>query len=172
MPTATVDSVLMAFFFSHIPEDLLGAYRKLASLKYPIPDRKTLIELLENPQASEDEKYANGILLDVLDVSAFPLASGQNALEKFHSLLPPILRIVPLKGALPLDFDVLAPDFGRRIETNPPEHENKLRKFVTCSQRCEDAFNNCMREVSPYDERGRWRCLVGLTLCMMRCRRT
>lgn len=173
MPTPTVDSALAAFFFSCIPDDLLGAYRKLAGLKYPISDRKSLIELVENPQASEDEKYASGIILHVLDVSAFPLASGQNALEKFHSLLPPTLRIVPLKGDLPLDFDVLAPDFRRRIETDlRPEHTERLRNFINCSQRCEDAFNNCMREVSPYDERGMWRCLVGHTLCMMRCRRT
>jgi hypothetical protein len=75
------------FVLSTLPKNYLGALRMLAELTFPISDRKTFMEKVdqESSESNESVKTMAESLKESLDVLDFPIESVQNAMEKFHT---------------------------------------------------------------------------------------
>lgn len=171
---------LVEFILDRIPADLLAAYRRLSNLSYPVPDLKTFLELLEQHQ-DKDDQFVNSLLREVFNIDAFPLASRQNAFEKFHSNLPLTLQVVPLGGDLPpevppleLPSSILAavtPE-ALNIESTLPVWWTiwfaEWWRRIVCRSRCEDEYRRCIERAGG-NERERSRCEIRRAFCRRQC---
>jgi hypothetical protein len=93
---ATADDDLGRFLLELLPEEAKEGLRRLAELRYPIPDRRSLAEQLG--AGDEADRRADAGLLGAFDPEDFGLDTLQSALEKYRARRP-----WTLAGALPLD---------------------------------------------------------------------
>jgi hypothetical protein len=99
---ATNDDALGRFLLDLLPATAREHLRRLAELRYPIPDRRSLAEQL-GADADREEDRADAGLLSAFLPEDFGLDTVQSALEKYRGRVP-----WTLGAALPLD------DAGRR----------------------------------------------------------
>jgi hypothetical protein len=92
---ATADDDLGRFLLELLPDEARAGLRKLAELRYPIPDRRSLAEQLGG-DAEADRRAAE--LLAAFQAEDFGLDTLQSALEKYRERRP-----WTLAAALPLD---------------------------------------------------------------------
>src|SRR5262245_65977525 len=90
------DDDLGRFLLDQLPADAQDSLRRLAQLRYPIPDRRSLAEQLGGEDPA-DRRVASG-LVDAFRPEDFGLDTLQAALEKYRQRAP-----WTLSAALPLD---------------------------------------------------------------------
>lgn len=94
---ATHDDELGRFLLDQLPDDSQEALRRLARLRYPIPDRRSLAEQL-GAEADADRRAGAG-LLSAFRPEDFGLDTLQGALEKYRERAPWTLGpVLPIEG--------------------------------------------------------------------------
>jgi hypothetical protein len=75
------------FVLGTLPKNYLDALRMLAKLTFPMPDRKTFVERVDNEssQLNESGKTTAALLKQSFGGLDFPIESTQSAMEKFHT---------------------------------------------------------------------------------------
>jgi hypothetical protein len=162
---------------------LLGIYAALAELEYPIDDKASLQEAIGGRISDESLAAEVGVLFEqVLTLEDFPLASVQNALEKFNLRLPPRARIVPVPRHLAPPAELV--DFP---DVEPPAAVDRLQvlfytkggvlgwyfRRLECQRRCDAQYERCSahaRHSPPGDDtRAAARCAGELYMCTDAC---
>jgi hypothetical protein len=88
------DNLIAQFLLCTLSKQALGTYQLMTKLKYPLTDRKTLIDQLEClrkdvEKVTKDEKESIQLIQSFLTPLDFPILSIQSGLEKLHIKLPP-----------------------------------------------------------------------------------
>lgn len=91
MSTYQEDPVVQ-FLLNMLPPRLLAGYRTVAKLKYPIPDKHTLVGQLDRLISADTgldkaDKPSIDLIRMSLEPVDFPIETPQSGLEKFHARL-------------------------------------------------------------------------------------
>ena len=179
------------FFLKATPRPLLALYGALTELDYPINDKAAFEEAIEGRIGAETLDAEMGRIFGlVLRPGDFPLATTQNALEKFNLRLPPGLRIIRAEDQLappwrpeaftleepaPEEPDFEVPD-SRQLRPPidetwvPPRERQDLEARFRCIRRCDERYANCYRASGgdPWRQMG---CVIEWSMCMRSCYR-
>jgi hypothetical protein len=175
------------FVLKAIPPPLLGLYGALTELDYPINDKAAFEEAIESRVRSETlhAEMARFFHL-IFTPDDFPLASAQNALEKFNLRLPEGLRIVAVEGQFAASprleaFDETAPEQpgieppGSRALRPPfdygwapPSWISESERRFHCLRQCRASYDRC----SAWAGGDQWawlRCAIAYANCSNSC---
>jgi hypothetical protein len=177
------------FVLKATPRPLLALYGALTELDYPINDKAAFDEAIEGRIGAETLDAEMGrIFRLVFSPGDFPLATTQNALEKFNLRLPPGLRITRAENQLapprrPEDFapqepapeepDLELPDFRELhppidLTWTPPNVLEDLERRYHCMRRCRASYVSCIR-ASRGDPWRAMACGIWWGMCEQRC---
>jgi hypothetical protein len=175
------------FVLKATPPPLLGLYAALTELEYPINDKAAFEEAIEGRVGSETLHPEMGRLFYLVFLPGdFPLASAQNALEKFNLRLPEGLRIVAVQGQFAAPprleaFDETAPEQpgieapGSRALRPPfdygwapPSWISEAERRFTCLRQCSASYTRC-GALARGDQVAWLRCAIGYVVCSKSC---
>lgn len=168
---------VIEFFVTATPSGLLELYASLADLKYPLSDMAAFHSAIDSRIAEESlDAEVGQVLEQMFSVADFPLASNQNALEKFNLRLPPSARIVRLPTEIapqqiPIEPGGLEPPLD--VTHQLPFHTTEvLRAYLRrreCKRRCQLKLESCLAQAGERQE-AQLRCHARYLECTFSCR--
>lgn len=87
-----IDNLVAEFLLSSIPAQVLGGYKIVAQLKYPVGDKKSFSDQLDElAKQLKEPPGADALHIELVrvafDVRDFPIQTAQGGLEKLHGIL-------------------------------------------------------------------------------------
>ena len=155
-----VPQTVIDFVLETVPKGMLRTYSDLAQLKYPIPDRKSL--LASAPGDKEEARLVRAIWAKVFTVHDFPLESSQSALEKFHIGQPTRPRATARMG-------LVGPIYNPPFEWSEGVHPQDIVDWFNCADACQRDALEGVAESDPDDELGHLRDFSNMLDCQRAC---
>jgi hypothetical protein len=147
------NDILTDFLLSKITAHVLSAYKLMASLNYPIPDKYSFVQQLDQVQdpneQSSGEIKASTMMLDNLKAVDFPMQTLRGGLEKLYDRIHEPLLSERETVARPDVVDLLNETFSTRPD---------------CARRAIEYFSDCYGGPGSY-----WYCLGHAILEGNRC---
>lgn len=149
------DNLVAEFLLSTVPAHILDAYKIVAQIKYPVYDKKSfsdqldeIAKQLKKPQEAEASLIEQ--LRGAFDVSDFPIQTPQGGFEKLRGKMSKPSRSDPPRPELP---DIAPGKFYDELDGVDFDEEYR-KTYGDCAGACASAHFHYWRRQNPYNVYG------------------